>query len=292
MKAIANAIRFFTYSNIFIAICVTAYVAKTSLLLYRNNGNLHVNTLVFSATLFFYCLHRVNKKKFISTEESNVDRNYWMNTHWRVYFLLLALSAILIIIQLFFMPLRTWIVFVPVGILGIGYTFPIIRLQQGWKRLRDISWLKAIWIAMALSWFTTLLPVVFIEPVSSVFKPEVFFIFIRSFLFIFALCIPFDIRDIYFDKSSGIQTFPVSVGIKTSIYIAISLLLLFISLVCIQFLYFNLDFRYTLVLLISAIYTILLLPLANPKRHSLIFPWLYDGSMLVQWVLVLLFSGK
>ncbi len=291
MKAIANAIRFFIYSNLFIACCVVAYTAKTSQLLYGNNGNVHVNGIVFSITLFFYCFYRVNKKRFITTEEGKEGRNRWMGSHTTMYVFLLAISSISLLIQLFYMPLRAWLVFIPVGLLGIGYTFPIIRTKDGWKRLRDISWFKTVWIAFAFSWLTTFLPVVFMEPVSSLLKPGVIFIFCRSFLFLFALCIPFDIRDLSFDRLKEVYTLPVSVGVKTSIYIAISMLLIFISLICIQFLYYKLDFTYAIALFSSATLTIILVLFANPKRPPLFFPFLYDGSMLIQWILVVIFAN-
>jgi 4-hydroxybenzoate polyprenyltransferase len=289
MRLIANAIRFVVYSNIFIALCALAYTAKTSLLLFGNNGNLHVNLTGFSAILLFYCFHRINKKKFLTSGENEESRNDWMSSHRNTYYVLLTASSVTLFVQLFYMPARTWLVFIPVGFLGIGYTFPIIYTGKDWKRLRDIAWLKPFWIAFAFSWLTTFLPVVFAEPVSNMFNAAVLFIFSRSFLFVFALCIPFDIRDMNFDKLKGVYTVPVSAGAKTSIYIAICLLLIFISLVCIQFLYFKLDFSSAIALFCSSTLTILLLPLANTQRPALFFPLLFDSAMLVQWILIVAF---
>ncbi|HTB33038.1 MAG TPA: UbiA family prenyltransferase [Bacteroidia bacterium] len=289
-RYIKNGISFFIYSNLFIAFCVCAYTAKTTLLLYGNNGSPLVNSFVFSATLLFYCFHRVNKIKFLTPGENMEERNNWMSGHRPVYYTFIILCSITLLVELFFMPLRAWVVFIPVGILGVGYTFPIIPSKKGMKRLRDIYWLKIVWISLAFSWLTTFLPVIFIEPVSTLLKPSALFIFCRSFLFLFAVCMPFDIRDMQFDKQRGVNTLPVSIGAKTSTYISITVLLIFISLVCTQFLYFGLDFKVATALFISAFLTIALLPLANKKRPAVLFPLLYDGSMLVQWILVLLFT--
>jgi len=284
-----NVIHFVVYSNIFIALSTAAYTAETSLLLYGNNGNVHVNTIAFCATLLFYCFHRINKKKFLIPDENQEERHDWMNAHKSIYYILILISLILLSVQLFYMPLKTGLVFIPVGLLGLGYTFPVIPSGNGWKRLRDIYWLKTLWVAIAFSWLTTFLPVAFSAPLSSMLKPEALFIFGRNLLFVFAICIPFDIRDMNFDKLKGVPTVPVSVGIKTSIYIAIILLLFFISIVCIQFLYFGLDIRVAAALFLSAVLTIILLPLAKVKRPALLYPLLYDGAMLVQWILVFAF---
>lgn len=283
-------IHFLVYSNIFIALCASAYTSKTALLLYGNKGSLLVNTFVFCATLLFYCFHRMNKLKFLTTDENKESRNSWMNRHKTIYYTLIALSFITLLVESPFMPLRTWVVFIPPGLLGLGYTFPVIPTARGRKRLRDIYWLKTFWIAFAFAWLTTLLPVVYMQPVSSLLQPPVVFTFCRCLLFIFAICIPFDIRDMNFDTIRDVHTLPVIAGAKTSIFIAITLLLFFISLICIQILYFNLGIRNASALFISALLTIILLSFTNSKRPALFYPLLFDGAMLVQWLLVFAFA--
>jgi 4-hydroxybenzoate polyprenyltransferase len=290
MNGVANAIRFFVYSNIFIALCASAYTAKTALLLYGNNGRLQVTITVFSATLLFYCFHRINKSKFLTAHENKEERNNWMSYHKEIYYALIAISSIILLFQLFYMPLRAWLVFIPVGLLGLGYTFPIIPARNGWKRMRDIYWLKTVWIAVAFSWLTTFLPVIINHPVSSLLTPPVLFIFFRAILFVFPICVPFDIRDMQFDQLKEVHTLPVTVGVKKSIYISIILLILFICLVCLQFFYFALPGTSAIALLCSAVLTIILLPLAKTQRPALFFPLLYDGAMLVQWIFIFVFK--
>jgi len=277
----------FVYSNVFVAFCTTAYTAKTSLLLFGSNGNMHVNSIVFCVTLFFYCFHRMNKGRAFTSDESQEARNNWMDTHKRTYYILILLSVVIVSIQLCYMPIRTWLVFIPVAILAAGYTFSIIPTPSGMKRLRDIYWLKTFWIAFVFSSLTTFLPVIFSEPPAAIFQPEVLFVFVRGFLFLFAICIPFDIRDMRFDKKKGVITLPVRFGAGASVFIAISLLLIFISLLGIDFLYFHLDLKPAFALFLSAILTMILLPLAKSKEHVLLFPLLYDSALAVQWILLL-----
>ena len=277
----------FIYSNIFVAFCTAAYTAKTSLQLFGLNGSMRVNSLVFCVTLFFYCFHRMNKSGSFSTGEGREARNKWMSRHKRIYYVLIIVSLAIVAFQLFHMPIRAWLVFIPVAILGAGYTFPIIPTRSGRKRLRDIYWLKTFWIAFAFSCLTTFLPVLFSEHAHALLQPEVLFIFFRGFLFLFAICIPFDIRDMQFDKKKGVLTLPVRFGAGASIFMAMGLLLIFIVLTAIDFLYFNLDLRAAFALALSAILTMLLLPLSKNKQYSLLFPLLYDSALPVQWILLL-----
>jgi 4-hydroxybenzoate polyprenyltransferase len=276
----------FVYSNIFVAFCTAAYTAKTSLLLFGDNGSTRVNSLVFCVTLFFYCFHRMNKQRSFTPDESLEARNSWMNKHKRIYSVLIGISLAIVTLQLFHMPIRTWLVFIPVALLGAGYTFPLIPTHNGWKRLRDIYWLKTFWIAFAFSCLTTFLPVIFVDPVSALFQPEVLFIFIRAFLFLFAICIPFDIRDMVFDRKKGVITLPVRFGAPASVNIAIGLLLLFIFLIGIDFRYFHIDLKPAFALFLSAVLTIVLLPLSKNKQYALLFPLLYDSALLIQWIFI------
>ncbi len=285
---VARFIRFIVYSHIFIALCTTAYAVKTALLISGSTGNIHVTLFVFSATLLFYCFHPINKKKFITSTESNEERIAWMNTHTSIYYILIAASLLILTSQFLYLPIRTWVILTPVALLGLGYTFPFIPTKNGRKRLRDIYWLKPLWISIAFSTLTSFLPIAFSQPLSTLLAPAPLFIFFRSILFIFALCIPFDIRDMQFDKSKNIRTLPVIFGPTLSIYIAIILLLLFISLICIQFLYFSIPFPLATALFLSAIITIFLLLFAKRKIPQPLYSLLYDGSMMLQAILVFL----
>lgn len=287
-RLIWPGVRPLVYSNLFLACCAAAYTAKTSLLLYGNNGTWLVNSLVFYATLFLYCFHRINKKRLHVRDENMEERDTWVNKYKSIFYVLIAASAVALSIELCYMPRRTWVVFIPVGALGLGYTFPIIPSRKGWKRLRDIYWLKTFWIAFAFSWLTTFLPVLYTQPLASLWKPEVLFIFSRGLLFLFAICIPFDIRDMEFDKRKGVITLPVKFGAQYARYIAVGLLLCFIILAALDFLCFNLNAGPTVGLLVSALITILLLGLAKTRQTAILFSLLYDSAMLLQWLLILL----
>jgi 4-hydroxybenzoate polyprenyltransferase len=286
MKAIANAIQFFVFSNLFISCCVLCFTVKTSLIIFGNSGNVHVNLLAFFSTLFLYGFHKVYRRYRFSEAEHKEERHNWVDEHKKIYYVIIGFAFIGAITQLFYMPLRVWVLLVPVGFMAAGYSIPFIKTAKGFIRLRDISWLKALWIGLSYAWLTTFLPITFEYPVNQLMQPVVVFMFIRNFLFVFALVIPFDIRDLHYDLKNGMRTLPVILGIKGAIRLSLSLLFAFVITTIIQFFYFGFDKWISIALCISAIETALVIPLAKPERPNLFFPLSIESSMLLQWALV------
>ena len=184
------------------------------------------------------------------------------------------------------MPLRVWVLLVPVGFMAAGYSIPFIKTKNGFIRLRDISWLKALWIGLAYAWLTTFLPIAFEYSITRLMQPLVYFMFARNFLFVFAIVIPFDIRDLHYDMKNGMRTLPVILGIKGAIRLSLSLLFAFVIITLIQYVYFGFDKWISIALCFSAIETALVIPFAKPERPNLFFPLAIESSMLLQWALV------
>ncbi|MBY0424525.1 MAG: UbiA family prenyltransferase, partial [Cytophagales bacterium] len=90
-------------------------------------------------------------------------------------------------------------------------------------RLRDLPYMKIFSIAFVWSASTILLPM-------AKYPEYVAFghwagIFVERFVFVFAITIPFDIRDMEEDRKSGIKTIPLLLGVKHSLLVANACLL-------------------------------------------------------------------
>ncbi|MGP8214136.1 MAG: UbiA family prenyltransferase [Bacteroidia bacterium] len=287
MKIFLSAFRLLVFSNIYVSLCALTFTAKTSLLLYGNNGDWKVNILVFFATLFLYSFHRLYKRSKMLPEERAEARHTWADEHKVIYYSITFISFISAAVLMFSMPLRVWILLIPGGVLGLGYTLPIIPLKSGWKRLRDLSWLKAFWISLAYAWLTTFMPVVYHSGFRDIVKPDVLFVFIRSLIFVFVLVIPFDIRDLQHDYKNGIKSLPVLLGVSSAIRIARLLLLVFMILVLIQFQYYHLHINAASALCVSALEAFIIVPLSKPGRPDLFYPLAIETSMIFHWVVIL-----
>ena len=107
-------------------------------------------------------------------------------------------------------------------------------------------------------------------------------------LFIFAITIPFDIRDMEYDASIGTRTIPVVLGEEKAKKIALLTLGLFFALGILQ--YFILPgtkFRYAFSLGISVVASAVVVWKTNRSRKEFFYSFFAEGMMLLQCLLVM-----
>jgi 4-hydroxybenzoate polyprenyltransferase len=114
-------------------------------------------------------------------------------------------------------------------------------------------------------------------------------VFFRRFIFMFILCLLFDIRDVEVDKTEAINTLPVRIGINKSYLLCYVFLALFVSLTLIEFLY-NPEPGQFWVMLISALATLLTVQYSRKNNSDFVYLACVDGMMLLQAVMVILTS--
>ncbi len=283
---LVSAFRFLVFSNIYISICTVAFTAKTSLLIFGDCGNWKVNSLIFFATLFLYCFHRLYNRNKMIPEERGEERHHWADEHNTAFIAITVVSFVCATCLMFFMPLRVWFLLIPVAVLGLGYSLPFIPSRRGFLRLRDLSWLKAFWIALAFGWITTLIPVAFQTSIHNLLDIQVLFVFLRSCLFVLVLVIPFDIRDLQHDLKNGMKTIATLLGPERSVQLAYVLLLAFFSLVLMQFVCYQLSTKALITLLISGIEVCIVVPFSKKARPDLFYPLAIESSMIFHFVVL------
>jgi len=170
------------------------------------------------------------------------------------------------------------------GIISLGYVIPFLK---GKKRLRDFNHIKIFLIAIVWSWVTVFLPALEIEATNSL---SVWLMILERALFIFAITLPFDIRDLKVDSHSEVQTIPAVIGIeKTKTLGTASLFLAFIlSLIN----WFSVNYNVSILLGISAsfISTWFFIRQSDKIKHDYFFTGLIDGTMILQFILIWSFS--
>ncbi|MEP6927985.1 MAG: UbiA family prenyltransferase, partial [Ginsengibacter sp.] len=162
---------------------------------------------VFGATLTQYNLHYLVK----TTAVKNSQRLAWSLRNKSLCKILLGAGLILILFSFLSFRLHHFIFLAILGAIAFLYSFPVIPFAKK-KRIKDYGFLKII--TLALMW--TLVTVWF--PVNNfLFEKDIFlFIFFKRFVFIFVLCLLFDIRDIEIDRKENIRTLAVFLGKKKS----------------------------------------------------------------------------
>ena len=110
--------------------------------------------------------------------------------------------------------------------------------------------------------------------------------FLEKIFFIFALTIPFDIRDMGWDAETGVKTIPLSIGSEKAKRLASYAIIASFLIVCVLS-YFNV---YTLnqyiVLSISLILSEYLIHKTQTNESNLFFYGFVDGQLLFQSFLI------
>lgn len=276
----AKLINFLLYSNIYIAFCAVAMTAQT---LYVFDISIKTSPtllgLVFFSTLVIYALHRLVSLSKVD-RSLEVERFHVIGMYKRHIQIYTGLGILGGAVCFFCLNRSTQYALVLPALLSLGYVIPF--MGNGKLRLRDINFIKIFLIAIVWSYVTVLLPL--LEHNISIAYQELG-VLLERILFIFVITLPFDLRDWEIDKRNQVRTIPATIGVKKTLRLALFILVIWCGLV---FLLYNLPIA--LALLISGISTGVLVYNSPKQKHDYYFTALIDGTMIVQYVLVVLFS--
>jgi hypothetical protein len=203
----------FVFGNFFIAICAMAMVFSTFLM----NG-LPVKITLFTvflttSTFLLYNFHRMSFKLNYASRREMIDSLRSIALH-PAEFIFYILGFILLFFCLASLPARIFPILLPLAILSLLYSIPLITYRKKKARLLEIFLIKTPVLALVWGVSTTIIPL--IEQNISLSSSFVLLqVFSRS-LFIFALCIPFEIRDMEKDKINNVKTIPVIFGARAT----------------------------------------------------------------------------
>jgi 4-hydroxybenzoate polyprenyltransferase len=270
------------FGSIFIASCAVAFCMETNILLGLPLNHFSFYCFVFGATLVQYNLHYLVKT--IAVKDS--VRLAWSQRNKTVHFILLALGIILILFSFFSFHLKHFIVLLCLGCVAFLYSFPFLPFGKK-RRIKDYGFLKII--TLALLW--TLVTVWF--PVNSMpYDPYLFlFVFAKRFVFMFVLCLLFDVRDIEIDSKEKINTLAVMIGTKKAYSVSYLLLSVFVIFSFAQYFYLP-QTGFLIAMLISAIVTYVTIEFTKKNNSDFIYLAGIDGMMLSQAMLIYVFSLK
>ncbi len=276
---------FFLFSNLFVAISFSALSFQTFKILYAP-PDYSLLLFVFSSSLFVYTFHRWFCISKLSPDQKLPGHLEWSIKNKKFLILIFALPLILIFYSSFQLLPSQVIVLIPVAIISLGYTLPVIPGGGGNISLREIPGLKSFFIAFVVSFITVVLPVIAIRQKASVADVEILSVFLVRFFFIFALAIPFDIRDLVRDKEKQIKTIPVLLGERRAKFIAL-LSLLLSAAICFFQIYEGVIAAPVLIsILVSLVLSGVLIFFSSPSRSENYFSIWMDGMMVFQTILV------
>ncbi len=210
----------------------------------------------------------------------------WSLRNKGVHKILLVAGCALILISLFSFQLHHFIILIVLGGIAFLYSFPVLPFAKG-KRIKDYGLLKIITLALLWTLVTVWFPVSNMPVNTSIFL----LVFGKRFIFMFVLCLLFDMRDIEIDKRENIKTLAVILGKKKSYLTAYAGLFLFLVMSLFQYVYWG-DARVFIAMIISAALTFLTIEFTKKTNSDLVFLAGIDGMMLLQALLVYIFGLK
>lgn len=241
--------------------------------------------IIFFATFFEYNLHRlitvISNPKALES-----DKHKWVKNNRKIFYGMVLLSLTGFIISITLAKKEVIFTLAPIAMLTLFYSLPVFRQDVFLFRLREIPMLKIFLISFVWSAITILLPI--IQTGLPYNRIQVILMLAERFLFVFAITIPFDIRDLTIDRQSGLKTIPTLIGERWSLRVSNMALLIFMLLCLFHYSVLN-EWYILLAMILSALSTLFFINNQKMKKMAYYHYGLLDGTMLLQGILVLLF---
>lgn len=264
-------------SNFFIALASALSVCSVYVL-YDQSISSPLTLIVFFSTFFIYNIQRVVG-----------NSNHWEVLHPSIK-IAIVISAAAIGFLVFYLELEQSILLALAGIVSLLYSLPIVNRNDSKLSLRDLPRFK-IWI-IVLVWTMVIAIAPFLSFSDFGGFDSDFSIFIFSLQqasFIFALTVPFDIRDRFVDANYQ-QTIPMVLGVDKSISIAVKGLWVSFFLMTVNVLLGYFDLSIILIQAIALYISSRLILASREPKDQAFYTIKIDGMIALQAVLIILFG--
>ncbi len=279
MNLLKKIIDLVLYGNFWIALGGLTLTLQTQLILSGNFQFDDLSWFVFFSTFLLYALHRIvgilRLNSFLKIERYSIISTF------RHHIIIYAVFASTGVVYFFFK--LTWqvqLALIIPAIISLGYVLPFFGNE---KRLRDFDQIKIYLIAGVWAFVTVILPA--IDHGGTINIPVILMIVERG-IFVFAITLPFDIRDLIVDNHGDVKTIPGVIGIKKTKqlgYLTMALAMLLALIIYSLDLY---DLNILIGLGISYLSSAVLISYSSSERHDYFYSGLMDGTMILQFLII------
>jgi 4-hydroxybenzoate polyprenyltransferase len=288
-KLLQSVLDFLLFSNIFMSLCAVAQALLTFHLI-GSKPVFPVLGLLFTSTLGIYnfCILITRPAK---PQRSPYKRVRWFFAHYRLMVTFTIVSLLSLIPLFFIITTESKILLIFLSILSFGYGLPLFTVGDHKFGLRNIPGLKPFLITLVWTMSCVLFPVLesMHNHLTDITMRDTTILIAKRFLFIGALTIPFDIRDLFDDRKVGLKTIPVVWGEKNA-YLFCQVLLA--GYIVLMFLFrqngFSLDF---FALTLTMFLTGWLIFKSAWEKNEYYYFFYMDGVLILQYVMVVIFSS-
>ncbi len=269
MKILKQALNFYIDSSIHVALAVCALVGISFL---RFNLPIDTDLLLF---VFFASITAYNFVKYAGLAKL-YHRS--LTSHLKAI-QIFSLGCFLALLYLVF--LQSKLVLIICSILAVFTFLYAVPFLPNKKNLRNLKSLKIFIIAFVWAAVAAFLPW---QNLENLLQVEVFWLFIQYFLFVVSITLPFELRDLHYDKLA-LGTIPQKIGVyKTKLLGVVSLMLV----LSIQFLVFKENWQIDISFFIICLLASLFLAFSSVKQKKY-FASFWVEALPIFW-LILLYS--
>ena len=191
---------------------------------------------------------------------------------------ILQLGMVGLGISFIFLTPQQQVVMLPLGVLTLLYIAPVFTQK---RKLRDFPFVKIFILSLVLALIVVVLPAWLHHTNTMV----LIFMTVSRFIFFFALCLLFDIRDFEKDKRSGIKTLATHYSLRTlkisGIFLAIILMIFEVYLAN----HFIIDLENMIAMIIASLAILIYFSGITVKTRTTLFSFLCDGIIALPFLI-------
>ena len=265
---------FLLHTHIFIGLCAMSLVWG-SLSYLGHNPKTPLMLFALCGTLWVYNLHRTVGAFLM--EPNDWPARFRHFYRWRIINFLLSVVTLILSCYLLWFHLwgiRIYLIF-PV-IVSMAYVAP---LGKG-KLIRNVPFLKIFLISLTWTWVSILLPYALAGD-DQFSSTMILLSMIERFLFIFAITIPFDIRDVEQDTRESLDTLVKVFGPSRARYLALLIILVGIIIGSLTWHFELWSLNFWIVHLILSAYAAIWIYYSGRDKSDTFYSWGLDGSMMI-----------
>jgi len=256
---IKKGFNFLIFSHIWISLGAVGLLLGNCIIL-NIDCNISYICLIFFATLFGYSIQYSGS---FSLNKLRPMQSYWVENNKSTIVLIKWFSFFIsVILSLLIFNLSQILLSIPFLLVVLLYK----KKTSFLKELRAFPFVKIFVIALCWAWVCSLLPQISIQT-NDLDWVNVSFIFV----FIIAITIPFDVRDLHGDSKSML-TIPILLGKNISV-------LLSIVLVCSSIVFFLIDGNLEMVVYLTLVNLVLIPTLYTHNEYYYLF--IIDGLLVL-----------
>ena len=228
-----------------------------------------------AGTMLIYSLHRIVGIRKVA--DSRLENRFALIRKYRSHLIVYASLAFIISSYCFIQfDWETRLLLLFPGLISLLYVLPILLNN---KRLRDLSYIKIFLVAISWALLCGAIPLY----MYGIEGKDLYLFTAEKALFIFAITLPFDYRDVQVDREAGVKTMAHIFGSN----IKYATMLSFVAAIVLMLMSDLYTDSQKIILFISYLAIETITRFAMNRKHDYYYSGLIDGTMILFYIFTL-----